>query len=126
VIEKKGEHYILTDEVTKVTVELRGSEVPKYAGKRVEVTGSMDVGATPVSDASQVVQAKEIRADGKLKGVAAAAATGGIAGAAAAAGAGIAVSTVAIVGGVAAAATVGGLAASDALPGQGTRDPVSR
>jgi hypothetical protein len=130
VIQKKGEHYILTDEVTKVTVELRGAEVAKYAGKRVEVTGSMDAGATPVSDASQVVQAKEIRTDGKTKPVAAAAATGGATGAAAGAAAGtatgIAVSTVAVVGGVAAAATVGGLAASDALPGQGSHNPVSR
>jgi hypothetical protein len=130
-IQKKGEHYLLTDEITKVTVELRGAEIAKYVGKRVEVTGTMDPGATPVSDASQVVLAKEIHTNGKP--VAAAAATGGAAGAAAgAAGAtagaatGIAVSTVAIVGGVAAAATVGGLAASDALPGQGSRAPVSR
>ncbi len=126
VIQKKGEHYILTDEITKVTVELRGNEVAQYVGKHVEVTGTMDSGATPVSDASQVVQAKEIHTDGKSKSVAAAAATGGAAGAGGAGAAtGIAVSTVAIVGGVAAAATVGGLAASDALPGQGSHT-VSR
>jgi hypothetical protein len=125
VIQKKGDHYVLTDEITKVTVEVRSPDVAKYAGKRVEVTGAMDPGATPVSDASQVVQAKEIRTDGKNKPVAAAAASGGAAGAGGA-GTGIAMSTVAIVGGVAAAATVGGLAASDALPGQGAHNAVSR
>lgn len=128
VIQKKGEHYLLADEVTKITVEVRGVDLAKYVGKRVEVTGTMDPGATPVSDASQVVIAKEVRSDNKA--VAAAAASGGAAGTAAGAAAGtasgIAVSTVAIVGGVAAAATVGGLAASDALPGQGSRGPVSR
>jgi len=136
VIQKKGEHYLLTDEVTKITVEVRGMglsnvDLSKYVGKRVEVTGTMDPGATPVSDASQVVVAKEVRSDNKA--VAAAAASGGAAGAAGAAAgaasgtvAGVAVSTVAIVGGVAAAATVGGLAASDALPGQGSRNSVSR
>jgi hypothetical protein len=128
VIQKKGEHYVLTDEVTKVTVEIRGADISKYAGKRVEVTGTMEAGATPVSDATQVVLAKEVRQNGKS--VAAAAATGGAAtgaaGAAAGTATGIAVSTIAIVGGVAAAATVGGLAASDALPGQGSRTSVSR
>jgi hypothetical protein len=133
VIQKKGEHYLLTDEVTKITVEVRGMglsnvDLSKYVGKRVEVTGAMDPGATPVSDASQVVVAKEVRSDNKA--VAAAAASGGTAGVAAggASGtvAGVAVSTVAIVGGVVAAATVGGLAASDALPGQGSRNSVSR
>lgn len=127
VMQKKGEHYTLTDEVTKVTVEVRGMGLAKYVGKRVEVTGSMDAGATPVSDASQVVQAKEIRTEGISKPVAAAAAMGGAAvGAAAGTATGIAVSTVAVVGGVAAAATVGGLAASDALPGQGSRNSASR
>lgn len=128
VIQKKGDRFVLTDEITRVTVELRGADVSKYAGKRVEVTGIMDSGATPVSDATQVVLAKEIRTD--RNSVAAAAATGGStaggAGAATGPAAGVAVSTVAIVGGVAAAATVGGLAAADALPGQGSRPPVSR
>ncbi|MEI9811409.1 MAG: hypothetical protein WDO18_01470 [Acidobacteriota bacterium] len=135
VLEKKGDHYILTDEITKVTVEVKGADLAKYAGKRIEVNGVMDAALTPVSDASQVVIAKEIRVSGKplaaaaAKGGAAAGAAGGAAGAAGAGGAtigGIAISTVAIVGGVAAAATVGGLAAADALPGQGSSASVSR
>jgi uncharacterized protein YdeI (BOF family) len=64
VIQKKGDHYVLTDEVTKVTIEIRGADLSKYSGKRVEVTGTMDQGATPVSDATQVVLAKEIRVGG--------------------------------------------------------------
>lgn len=125
-LENKSGHYLMTDEVTKVTVEVAGSGVAQEAGNKIEVTGTTDPTATPASDASQLVRAREIKRISKGcgdKAVAAAAGTGGAAGAAgAAAGGGIAVTTVAIVGGVAAAAVVGGLAARS----NDTPAPVSR
>jgi hypothetical protein len=114
-LENKSGHYLLTDEVTNVTVEIAGNGVAQEAGNKVEVTGATDPTATPASDASQLVRAREIHRIAKgcgSKAVAAAAGTGGAIGAAgASAGGGIAITTVAIVGGVAAAAVVGGFAA---------------
>lgn len=121
VIEVRGHQYFLTDETSKVTVQLQDSaDVVKYAGKRVLVTGSALPGSTPGAGASQVIRPVTIQLLGNLKkGAGAAGAAGGIAGAGgaavpggAAAGAGISsTAVVAIVGGVAVAGTVGGLAA---------------
>jgi hypothetical protein len=120
----KAGHYLMTDEVTKVTVEVAGTGVAQEAGNKVEVTGATDPTATPASDASQLVRAREIRrvekGCGNGKAVAAAAGTGAAAGASTG---GIAVTTVAIVGGVAAAAVVGGLAATGSKESPA---PVSR
>jgi hypothetical protein len=121
-----GGHYLLTDETTKVTVELAGTGLSKEVGSRVEVTGQMDSAATPVTDASQFIRVSAVKHLGK--GVA------GSSGTAAAAGAGtvaaghtiaLSATTIAIIGGVAAAATLGGLAASGKLTGQGSSS-VSR
>jgi hypothetical protein len=129
-LENRSGRYVLTDEVTNVTVEVAGSGVGKEAGNKVEVTGAMDPTATPVNDASQLVRAREVRRLAKGCGnatpVAAAAGAAGSAGAAGGAAGGAAVTTIAIVGGVAAAATVGGLAAAEKLPGQGPDRPSSR
>ena len=120
VVESRNGRYLMTDEVTNVTVEVVGPNVAAEAGKRVEITGSLDTGATPATGASQVVRVSQVR---RLPSNGPATAAAGQAGKAAAAGK-ITAATVAIVGGVAAAAVVGGLAAADALPGQG--DGVSR
>jgi len=115
-------HFLLTDQVTHVTVEVTGQGLAAQVGQVVQVTGTLNASATPVTGASQVVVATSVQtvsaaaAGGSAAGGGAAAAGAG--GAAAGAGIGIAVTTVAIVGGVAAAATLGGLAASGALPGQ--------
>jgi hypothetical protein len=120
----KGGHYLLTDETTNVTVEVAGANLARLVGQRVEVTGSMDPTATPVSDASQFIRVDNVKL---LSGAGTAAAGSG--GAASAAGglSGLAISgtTIAIIGGVAAAAVVGGLAASGGLSG-GATTPVSR
>lgn len=126
--------YVVTDEVTNVTVEVAGSNLANEVGNRVELTGQMDPTAAPLAGASQLVRVTQLRrlAQGcGNRAAAAAAAAGGAAagGAAAAAGGGIGAATVAIIGGVAAAAVVGGLAAAEALPGQGDDSqppPVSR
>ena len=121
----RGGHYLLTDETTNVTVEVAGPEVAKAVGKRVEVTGSLDPAATPVSDASQFIRVTSVR---PLPGSATAAAgSGGTAAGGSGTGGGLAISStaIAIIGGVAAAAVVGGLAAAGTLSG-GTVAPVSR
>jgi hypothetical protein len=121
----KAGHSTITDEVTKVTVEVVGMSIEKETGHRCEVLGTMDPTATPVASASQVVRAREIHCgDSKKAATAAAAGAGGAAGGATIAG--VTAGTVAVVGGVAAAATVGGLAAAKKLPGQGDSGPESR
>ena len=127
----KAGHFLLTDETTNVTVELVGPGLDRETGNRVEVSGSLDAAATPVTDASQFIRVTAVRRIGRNCVVnrtgTAAAGVGGKAGKTAKAGgaaaggsvAAISTTTIAIIGGVAVAATVGGLAAGGALPGQG-------
>jgi hypothetical protein len=126
-LRQAGGHYLLTDETTNVTVELAGPGLSKEVGNRVEISGSMDPTATPVTDASQFIRVSAVKRLGKAgtaaaaKGGAAGGTAGGAAGGAAGGGiAGVSVATIAIIGGVAAAATLGGLAAAGKLPGQGS------
>jgi hypothetical protein len=120
-------HFLLTDLVTHVTVEITGQGLAAHIGQVVDVTGTLNPSVTPVAGASQVIAATSVQtiagagAGGAAGGGAAAAGAGG-----AASGVGIGVTTIAIVGGVAAAATLGGLAASGALPGQSSNAPESR
>jgi len=124
-VENKSGHFLLTDTVTHVTVEIVGNGVANEAGNKVEVTGTTDPTATPASEASQLVRVREIRRLSRDKdAVAVAAGTGGGVAVAGASGGGIAVTTVAIVGGVAAAAVVGGLAATS--PQRENPTPASR
>jgi hypothetical protein len=127
--------YLLTDETTKVTVQLvDGPEVIKYVGRQVEVTGSSIPGASPLGGASQLVRAVTIKPVGDKRKVAAAAgaAGAGAAGGAAAAGAGAGAAAgisgaavAAIVGGVAVAGTAGGLAAAGTFS-SGSDPSISR
>jgi hypothetical protein len=114
ILKAKGSAFILTDATTNVTVELRGTDLAKYVGKKVAITGSAIGGATAVAGASQVVQVTAINAAGNGKKAAAAAGAGAAGGAAAAAGLSTA-ATVAIVGGVAIGGTLVGLAAAGSL-----------
>jgi hypothetical protein len=128
-----GGHYLLTDETTNVTAEVSGAGLAKEVGNRIEITGTMDPTATPVTDASQLIRVTEVKrlkkgaaadttgaaAAGK-GGAAGGAAGGGAAGGATGGGIAISATTIAIIGGVAAAATLGGLAAAGKLPGQGS------
>ena len=123
VIESRNGAYFLTDETTKVTVQLQESaDVSKYAGREVEITGSSIPGANPVAGASQLVSAVTVTPVGKKRKAGAIAAGAGAAGAGAAgagaagagaAGAGLSGAAIgAIVGGVAAGGAVVGLAAA--------------
>lgn len=128
---RQSGHFLLTDQVTRVTVEVTGQGLQAHVGQVVQVTGTVNASATPVAGASQVIAATSVQtvAAGAATGGAAGGATGGAAAAGAggaAAGVGIGATTIAIVGGVAAAATLGGLAATGALPGQSSNAPESR
>jgi hypothetical protein len=124
-LEKRAGHFLLTDETTNVTVELGGPGLDRETGNRVEVSGSLDAAATPVTDASQFIRVSGVKRIGRNcvvnRSGTAAAGVGGKAGKTAKAGGAAAISTttIAVIGGVAVAATVGGLAAGGALPGQG-------
>jgi hypothetical protein len=134
-LQNKSGRLVLRDETTNVTVEVAGPGLEKEAGNRVELSGSLDPSATPVSEASQFIRITRVTRISKscsARPGAVAAGVGGAAGAAGAAGgaagaagaaAGISAATISIIGGVAAAATIGGLAATGSLPGQ---EPVSR
>jgi hypothetical protein len=129
-LEKKAGHFLLTDETTNVTVELAGPGLEKETGNQVEISGSTDGNAAPVTDASQFIRVTNVKRTAKgcvaNKSAAAAAGVGGAAGAGVGALA-ISTTTIAVIGGVAVAATVGGLAAAGKLPGQGASGtPISR
>ena len=105
--EFKDGKYFLTDDTTHVTVQMEGPDLAKFAGKCVEVTGSIIPGATPLSPASQLIAVATIKASSCRTG----AGPGG--GAGAAVGTGLSTGAkIAIIGGVAAAGTVAGLAAA--------------
>jgi len=106
VVGKMDGKYLLTDTVTNVTVEIRGKDLGKYAGKEVSVTGTTIPGATPVAGATQVVEVTRIER-------AAIAAPGGV-------------HTTAIVVGVTAAAVIGAVAGLGAEGVFGSGPAVSR
>ena len=118
-VESRDGAYFLTDDTTKVPVQIEGANVPKYVGKTVQITGTTVPDATPVGGASQLVHIAAIKL---VAGGAAAAGTGGAAAGGSSAGlSGLAIG--AIVGGVAIAATVGGLAASGTFNGSSVSRP---
>ena len=119
-IQQVGTNYVLRDQSTNVVIQLEGPDVAANVGKTVQISGSPDTSATPISGASQVVQVTaltQLQQKGCRPEIpAAAAATGGAAAGATAAGLSTG-ATVEIVGGVAAAATVTGLAAAGEFSG---------
>jgi len=117
---KRDGKYLLTDEAAGVTVEVKGS-VEQYAGKRVQVQGSQIPDARPVSGASQVVQAAQVKqledkCSSKAGAVAGAAAGGAAAGGAAAGGAAAGTAT-AVGAGLAAKAVIAGVIVAAATTG---------
>jgi hypothetical protein len=124
ILMNRGGHYVLMDETTNVTVEVTGPGLAKEVGRRVEVTGSTDPTATPVSDATQVIRVNRVTRL-PASGTAPAGSGGAASGAGGAHGLALSGTAIAVIGGVAAAAVVGGLAAAGSLSGGGAA-PVSR
>lgn len=110
--------FFLTDETTKVKVELRGKDLKNLVGKRVNIKGSTTASDKPEGSVVMVASATVLTA------AAAAGAGGGGAAAGAATAAGVSATKIAVIGGIAAAATVGGLAAAGTFSGSDA--PVSR
>lgn len=112
-------HYMLTDEITNVTVEVAGSGLDRESGNRVEVTGVMDPAMSPISGATQYIRVSGIKRLSKncvATDKAAAAGSGGAPGKAGTPRA-LPLAAVAVIAGVAAAAVIGGLAVSGTLTG---------
>ena len=112
---KSGKTTLLTDETSRVTVQLRGVTVK--TGQRVQITGSMVPNGSPAGGATQVINVTNVKqVGGTCQGAPVAAAGAGTAAAGAGAGAaagGAAVATSsAVVAGAALAAGVGVAAAS--------------
>jgi len=108
-------NYVIRDETTNVIYQVSGPDVEANVGKSVQITGSLDTTATPVTGASQVIHETALTPNSSGKScrsdVAAAADAAGAA-AAAAAGGGLSGATIAIIGGVVVAGIIGGLAAA--------------
>ena len=137
-LEKAGKA-IVVDQTTSVVLELRGTDLEKEIGNRVEITGVAENSPASVPGASQLIRvaglkvvgkggcssiARKVGATGGAVAIGAAGTSAGAAGAGAAGAAtGIGAGTIAVIGGVAAAATVGGLAAAGSLPGQSQSPP---
>jgi len=133
-LEKAGKP-IVVDQTTSVVLELRGTDLEREIGNRVEITGIAENTAASVPGASQLIRvaglkvvakggcSSEAKKIGATAGAAAAAGTAAGAAGSAGAATGIGAGTIAVIGGVAVAATVGGLAAAGSLPGQGQAPP---
>ena len=75
-VTKAGGLYLLRDEASGITVELRGADVASQVGQRVEVTGSV-VPLAPAAPAGQVIRANAVKSlDGACEAAEGVAATG--------------------------------------------------
>ncbi len=60
-LSKSGNTYMLTDETSNVTAELRGDNLAPHVGHRITITGAMMASGTPASGASQVVNVTDVK-----------------------------------------------------------------
>jgi len=63
-VERQGDRFLVTDETSRVTVELQGPEVAGYVGRRVAITGTRLVGAPGLAGVAHTVQVVTAEADG--------------------------------------------------------------
>jgi hypothetical protein len=112
---KTGNNFLLTDETSSVTVQLRGADV--RAGRRVQITGNMVPNATPAAGASQVINVTNVKeVGGACKG----GAPGSAGAAGAAAGSGHGPSGLAVGAAAAAAVVVAGVTAGVVMTSSGS------
>jgi hypothetical protein len=126
ILSKKDGKFLLKDTTTNVTFEAQGTDLDKYVGKAVELTGNAVSGAKPATGATQVLHATSVSPRGSLA-KSPKASSGATPGGTAVGGSVAGMSKgmfVTVVGGVAAAATVGGMAASGIIGGN--ESPASR
>jgi len=58
--EQRG-HFMLTDRVTRVSVEVKGQHLAAYVGQVVGVTGALSIAATSLANAPQVIAASLVQ-----------------------------------------------------------------
>jgi hypothetical protein len=58
--EQRG-HFMLTDRVTRVTVEITGQRLAAYVGQVIGVTGALNLAAKSVANAPQVIAASHVQ-----------------------------------------------------------------
>ena len=115
VVEVEDGKYYLTDDATKVKVELRGNDLAKLSGKRVHITGAVDSAEAGSAGAAQVVSVASATVAAATVG---AAGTGGAAAGAGATVAGFSATTLAVAGGATAVGgTLAGLATTGLIGG---------
>jgi hypothetical protein len=68
-VEKKNGRFLLTDETTKVRVELVGPGLEAEVGNVIELEGVTDLAAKPAAGASQVVKVSTMKRVGTCKAV---------------------------------------------------------
>jgi len=112
VVEVRDGNYFLTDKCANITVQLQGTDLAQYVGKRVEVNGTVNTAATAATGASEVVAVTTVNATNKK--------SCGPAGGGLSAGA-----KAAIIGGIAVVGTIAGLAAAGVIGGP-SAPPVSQ
>ena len=66
-LRKHEAHYLLTDETSNVTVELKGAELEKNVHHRIRITGTGQTGATPYAGATQLIQVSTLETLGGCK-----------------------------------------------------------
>jgi hypothetical protein len=102
VLQVRNGNYYITDPNTHVTIQVQGTDLAQYVGKKVEITGSQVPGATPAAGATEVVQVTSITPETKRRRP---------------------VAVYAVVGGVVVGGTLIGLAAAGAFHGQVSMSP---
>jgi len=102
VLQARDGNYYITDPITHVTIQMQGTGLAQYAGKKVDITGSQIPGATPGAGATEVVQVTSITPENKRRRP---------------------VGAYAIIGGVVVGGTLIGLAAAGTFHAQTTMSP---
>jgi hypothetical protein len=60
-LRQSGPAYLLTDEVTRIAVQVEGPGLAQLVGKRLEIKGTLDSAAIPINGASKVVTVATLR-----------------------------------------------------------------
>ncbi|MBM3746700.1 MAG: hypothetical protein FJW34_12970 [Acidobacteria bacterium] len=121
-LERRDDHFLLTDRTAAVTVELQGPGLAREVGQCIEVTGTLAAGAQAFSPATQVIRVTQMKRCSKETAAAVAGAGPGAAAAGAGA-AGMTATTKAIIVGVVVAGAATGTAI--ALTGEEEKKPLS-
>ncbi len=120
IVRQEGNRFLLTDETTNVTVELRGDTLMLKPGTRIEAVGTILEGADAGEGVAHVIEVETASPLGPAPG------TMGQGAAGAGTAKGISGGTIAILSGIGAAGTIGTLYATDVIGDGEEESSVSR